>query len=199
MKYFIYLLASLLLLYGRDNPFKVDIQNNNNNNEFSNIYLQEEKIFLPNNARALESIIIQYRTLDGSKEIKKIQISNAIDWHKPILIKQDSQNVIKNNSFRSVEYIPFKFIKYKITDKSIYIYTKSVKLRHFHLPRPFKIVVDFDSKFRFKTISKQIKRAKVRSITTAAHKGFFRTTILLDAPYKYDIEKLPSGYKINLK
>ncbi|VAY88408.1 Putative periplasmic protein [hydrothermal vent metagenome] len=198
MKYFFWILLLPLLIFGRDNPFEEDLRENGSNRQFSNIYLQEEQVFLPSQARELESIIFQYKTLDGSLEIKKVGISNAVDWHLPIIIKQEGQ-ALKKNLVNAVEYIPFRFIKYRITYDAIYIYTNQERLRYFHLPRPFKIVIDFDSRFSFKTLSKQIKRLKVVSITTGAHKGFFRVTILLDAPYKYTMEKIQSGYKINLK
>jgi hypothetical protein len=198
MKNIFYISALVFLLFGRDNPFENNIQDSNDNNEFSSIYLQEEKIFLPDRARELESIIIQYKALDGSKEIKKVLINSAIDWHIPIILKQDNKNSMKNTSFHAIEYVPFNFIKYKISTNTIYIYTRSKKLRHFHLPRPFKIILDFDSNFRFKTLSKEIKRSQVVSISTGSHKEFFRVSILLDAPYKYNIEQTQSGYKITL-
>lgn len=199
MKYFLWILLFTLFIFGRDNPFERNIQDSNDNRGTSNLFLQEERIFLPSQARELDSIILQYKTIDGSKEIKKVDISNAIDWHLPIIIKQEGKDLVKKRESSAVEYIPFKFIKYRISYDEIYIHTNQNKLRHFHLPRPFKIVIDFNSRYKFKTLSRQIKRMRVNSITTGAHKGFFRTTILLDAPYKYTIEKAELGYKIYFK
>ena len=200
VSYFLLFFAFSLSLYARENPFDVVPQDTVTNAGFSSIYLQEEKVFLPDNARELDSIIFQYKTLSGKKEIKRVEINNAIDWHNPIIIKQETSQFAKRNADeRFVEYVPFNFIKYRMQGKDIFIYTSQVKIRHFHLPRPFKLVFDFDADYRFKTLTKDINRGMVQSITTGAHKGFVRTTISLDAPYKYTVKKIQSGFQITLE
>ena len=200
VSYFLLFFILTLTLDARDNPFDAVVQDSVTNAGFSSIYLKEEKVFLPDNARELDSIIFQYKTLSGKKEIKRVEINNAIDWHNPIIIKQETSQFAKRNAeTKFVEYVPFNFIKYKMQGKEIFIYTSQNKIRHFHLPRPFKLVFDFDANYRFKTLTKDINRGVVKSITTGAHQGFVRTTILLDAPYKYRVDKVQSGYKITLE
>ena len=201
----LYLLISVFIslfsvaLYARDNPFEKQIEDSVDNKPFSNIYLDEERLFLPSQAREITSVTIEYKTLDGSKERKTIQLNSAIDPRLPVIVKQNSRDRLKAKNSPGVEFIPFRFIKYRIEPNIIYIYTDQEKLRHFHLPRPFKIVIDFDSKLRFKTLKKELNVGRVKVITTGAHKGFFRVSISLDATYRYTIHKISQGYKIILK
>ena len=199
MKYIIALLSLTILLLSRDNPFEASIQSPINNNPFSSIYFDEESFYLPPQSREITSIRIEYKTLDGKKEVKNITLNKAINSKLPITIKQDNKEQFRQKNRPAVEFIPFRFIKYRVEGNTIYIYTNKEKIRHFHLPRPFKLVFDFNSNFSFKTLNKDINAGAVKRISTGAHKGFFRVTIILDMNYRYTVEKIQQGYKIILK
>lgn len=91
------LLVALLFFsisYARENPFfpsdgEKDIPYTSN--EDTTIPpLKKASIALPQQARVLQSVTVQYKNLDGSQETKNIQLENAIDWHQPIFISQNN-------------------------------------------------------------------------------------------------------------
>jgi len=99
--------------YTRDNPFeKADITKSIFANQDDN-ELKEEYFSLPDEAREIREIIIKYKTIDGSRAVKIIDINKKIDWRVPITISQKEKAKKREAKKREyVEFVPFKFIKF---------------------------------------------------------------------------------------
>ena len=200
MKYIIYILIIISLSFSRDNPFEeveapksVFIKKDND--------LKDKYFTLPSDAREIREIIIKYKTFNGSREARIIDVNKKIDWRMPIVISQKKQGKKKKaKKQESIEFVPFKFIKYKVTDDAVFIMTSAANSRNFMLPSPYKVIMDFNYDSYFKTHKENISKSfKVRSITTGSHSGFFRVALELVGKYDYKVEKVRNGYKITFK
>lgn len=200
MRYALYLFIIISISFARENPFdKIDVTKSVFSKE--NNDLKEEYFKLPSEAREIKEIIIKYKTLDGSRELKIIDINKKIDWRIPLVLSQKEKYKVKEDKKQDfVEFIPFKFIKYRVSDDEIFIFTSAKNIRHFMLPTPYKLIMDFNYNSYFKTNKKNIDKSfKAKSIATGSHSGFFRVAIELVGKYKYKVSKVRNGYKITLE
>ncbi len=91
MRHLVFFISLLSLALGRENPFMATNMNENTV-EATNIKheyeaFEKKEINLPNNARVIKSITIDYQTLDGSIEKKKLKVDRRFDWHDPLVLK----------------------------------------------------------------------------------------------------------------
>ena len=182
-----------VLSFARENPF-APIRDINNTDLIKKEKFKSIKIKLPDDARVLNSVIIQYQNLSGEIKSKKVDINKYIDWHNPIIVKQ---NQIK----KSHQYItfPIKFIKFLLKDYKIYIYTKDKKIRDFFINNPNELILDFKRDAKFLAYVKKSIIKPVKKIVIANHDGYYRIAIFLDGRYKYKIKKIKKGYMIEFR
>lgn len=187
-------------LYARENPFKKVDTRKSVFKKGAKSYLNDSTFRLPDEAREISEIIVRYKSISGEQVSTIIKINKKIDWRIPISLSQKEVRRTKLKKQSSLEFVPFSFIKYKVSDDSVFIYTSATNIRNFMLPNPNKIVMDFSYDNYFKTYKKKIdKNYKVSSITTGSHKGFFRVAIVLIGKYKYKITKVNNGYKVTFE
>lgn len=206
---YIILIASLFL-NARENPFiPLDSQNlpqiTSNANEQKKP-LTSVEIPLPNEARILQKVTLEYQNLDGSIATKSVEISKAIDWHQSIVLQQTKlkDNAIDENSTKKTQVQTSSIIeagknlpKFKIEQKNIYIYTNDKPLRDFLLTSPQRVVIDFDcpNEVTYKHLN---IGGIVTSIKIGNHDKYYRVVIELDGKYKYTLSKKQDYYLITL-
>lgn len=200
MKYLLYFFIGIDLLIGRENPFEETKIPKSMFSTKENT-LKEKYFTLPSDAREIREIIIKYKTFNGSREAKIIDVNRKIDWRVPIVLSQKEKDKKKESKKKDfVEFVPFKFIKYRVSDDAVFIMTSANNTRNFMLPSPYKIILDFNYDSYFKTHKKKISKSfKVKSIATGSHDGFFRVALELVGKYDYKVEKVRNGYKITFK
>ncbi len=203
-----------LLLQARENPFfPVDSAQDIplTSNQIKTLpQLKRATLTLPSTARTIESVTVEYKNLDGSIAHKKIAIQNAIDWHLPIFISQNYNEVndevgVKKQKVKHAEKVHYKkiatlkFISFYADKNRLKIITKDKMLRNFLLVKPHRIVCDFK---RETDIGSYVKNAYKNSyftkIRVGTHKGYYRVVIELDGYYSYKIDHISSGYMITL-
>jgi len=208
------LLLSLLVfvsIHARVNPFfssngEEDIPYTSNKDKRL-LPLKRAAITLPTHARVIESVTVNYKSLDGSQESKSIELDNSVDWHLPIFISQNysqSQNsavVPKKNKKKKIykKLTSIKYASFKSSGKKLKIITNDKIIRNFLLVEPHRIVVDFEKDVSLKSHVKKFKNSIFTKIRVGNHSGYYRAVIELDGLYRYKMKKISDGYIFELR
>lgn len=193
-------------LVARENPFfpseEVDLPSITSNAVKSYPPLKRIAITLPEYARVIESISINYKGLDGAIETKTVKLSRSIDWHLPIFLSQSYGDANSPQSVFSPVYkkhsVAFSMIRFLIDGKKIEIKTDDTAIRDFMLVDPNRLVIDFKRDANFLTFKKVLRDSIVTKIHIGNHDGFYRVVIYLDGKYLYRLHKTAGGYRIEI-
>ncbi len=194
------LLLLLGVLYARENPFfavkgEKDMPYTSNENR-TLPPLKKATVFLPTQARIIQKITVEYKSLDGSIGKKSINLQNSVDWHLPIFIlqnyKKNVYNPIKKEKFKKL--FSFKYASFFSRAKSIKIITKDKIIRDFLLVNPHRIVIDFKRDANFRSYMKKNKDTIFTKINIGNHAGYYRVVIRLDGQYVFKKKKISDGY-----
>ncbi|GAX86989.1 conserved hypothetical protein [Lebetimonas natsushimae] len=181
-----------IFAFARINPFEPVISPDKSIKIVKQEYFKKTKVYLPNDARILKKIIFVYQSLDGDVKNKEVLINKNIDFHSPIIITHNLQNFeMKEIKFDSL------FSLY-IKDKKIFIKTKDKLIRKMFLIKPFRLVLDFKRNADFLTIKRTIKKSVVKKVVVGNHNGYYRVVLYFDANYKYKIQEMDEGIKIEI-
>lgn len=166
--------------------------------------LKRAAISLPDHARVIQKVTIEYKSLDGSVQSKSIDLENSVDWHLPIFISQSytaeipqSKRVAKKRSFKKIA--SFKYGAFYSSDKTLKIITKDKIIRDFLLVNPHRIVADFKRDTSLKTYSKENENGIFTKIRVGNHAGYYRVVVELDGHYRYKKKKTSDGYIFTLQ
>jgi hypothetical protein len=206
---FRYLLAPLLLLTlleARDNPFFPAEGMKDMPVTSSTIQsfepLQRAAITLPDSARVLKKVTVEYQNLDGSMGTRTIELDNSVDWHLPLFVSQSysatkpekavtsapKKPEKKSSKFKKV--VDFGEAAFFQSGKTLKIVTKDRMLRNFMLVNPHRIVLDFERDANFRSKTKIIKDGKpFKKIRLGNHRGYYRAVIELDGQYRHEIDR----------
>jgi len=204
------LVVSLLLstLYARENPFfplkgEKDMPYTSNQDR-TLPPLKRATISLPTQARVIQKVTIEYKSLDGSVEKKSINLQNSIDWHLPIFISQNYKIDVENphslkTKIKFKKLFSFKYANFFALDKTLKIITKDKIIRDFLLVNPHRIVIDFKRDANFRSYIKTNKNTIFTKINIGNHAGYYRVVIRLDGQYVFKMKKISDGYIFILK
>lgn len=168
--------------------------------------LQKASLQVPENARVIKKVTIEFENLDASSESKTIELNNAIDWHLPIFISQsytqqqqqvadkkvDKPLVYKN--IAELESIAFMLLPNKMKIKS-----SDKLLRNFLLTQPHRIVLDYEREAKMKNFTKIISDSVFSKIRIGNHDGYYRVVIELDGYYRYKLQQIEDGCLLTLQ
>lgn len=190
----------LQMSFANNNPFTI----NTNQRDFQaqqknkgKKFFTTENIQVPSNARELRSVSVTFVNIDGTSETKEIKIDKTLDWHYPLKITQEG--AVRNIAKRYFSLNDFEFL---MDGSTLVISSPRHKLvKHFLLPNPQTIVVDFSRDNGGAYNAKMGMNEKFFSEVGLDSKDkTYRVTIVLDGVYKY---KLKAGknntYTINLE
>ena len=220
VKAIIITLLLLTSLNARENPFFPSSGEKNipitSNLDKELSPLKRATLTLPSTARVIEGVTINYRSLDGSKHTKSIELDNSIDWHLPIFVSQsytnEEQKVVKpkkkitkiktapkkEKSYKKIAGI--KLISFYSKDKKIKVITKDKIIRNFLLVKPHRIVCDFKRDTNIKSYIKDIAKNSIfTKIRVGNHDGYYRVVIELDGHYRYKTKETKDGYVFELR
>ncbi len=201
MRLFLLLTFIVIALFGRDNPFfpadpNAKQMSTTNRVEQLKPYTTQT-ISLPNSARAIKGIIIEYQNLDGSISNETLTLNNQIDWHEPLIISQKKAKVTKKKqTHKKVKTIDAQFISFQADSKGLKVMTKDNLLRHFMLTSPHRIVMDFSRDTSFKPKKFTVNTAPFKQIRMGNHDKYYRIVIELDGQYRYKIQSDEKEHKI---
>ena len=198
---FIFLLITLLFsLIARDNPF-TDVITDETFPVSTNIPktltdLQYESFRLPDSARILKRVIIEYQNLDGSIDTLSTTLNKNIDWHMPLVLKHRKAPTL-GSTYQ--EKINLSFIKFWTKSKKMKIRTKDKLIRHFMLVHPHRIVLDFKGSSHilsksFRGFTKPFKRVRLGN-----HKDYYRVVVELDGQYEYQKQSKHSDIILSIR
>ena len=178
--------------------------------------LKRATLTLPSTARAIEGVTVNYRSLDGSRHTKTIELDNSIDWHLPIFVSQSytneeqkvsaPKNIIakskitpkKENRYQKIAGI--KLISFYAKDKKLKVITQDKIIRNFLLVKPHRIVCDFKRDTNIKSYVKDMQKNSLFSkIKVGNHSGYYRVVIELDGHYRYTTKDTKDGYIFEIK
>jgi hypothetical protein len=190
----------LITLNARENPFFPSAGEEDllvtSNKDTSLPKLKRATLTLPSDARVIESVIVNYKNLDGSKSSKTLLLGNSIDWHLPLFISQNYQLVNIEDKFREIAKV--KYITFLNSKKSLKLVTKDKLIRHFTLVKPHRVVLDFKRDSNLKYYSKSSKTI-FKNIRVGNHDGYYRVVIELDGYYKLSVKETNYGYMVKVK
>lgn len=173
--------------------------------------LNRASISLPSTARVIKKVTIEYENLDASYESKSIDLENTIDWHLPIFISQSYTNAntqhVKSRNLKSTKkpkssyknIAGMKHVKFSVAENSLKVSTSDKLMRHFLLPQPHRIVMDFKRESTTKSYSKKIPNSLFTKIRIGNHKGYYRVVVELDGYYRYNLKKSSKGLFLTLE
>ena len=103
------------------------------------------------------------------------------------------------SSDRYVQRVKLPFIKFSTKANNMRVETKDKLLRHFMLPHPHRIVLDFkgSSHFLAKKYTSLVKPFK--KIRLGNHNGYYRVVIELDGQYEYQEKRDISGITLSVR
>jgi hypothetical protein len=191
----------MMPLLGRDNPFfpsDPTKQQTPTTNRVENLKpFTTQTLSLPNSARAIKKISITYLNLDGSISSEDLELNNAIDWHVPFIVsQQSSKKTDVQKAQTKSKVIDAKFIKFQSSDRSIKIETKDKILRNFMLTSPHRIVLDFSRDTSFKPKRFDVAEIPFKQIRMGNHDKYYRVVIELDGVYNYKLQTSQDSYSI---
>lgn len=194
------LLFASLLLFGREDPFEFKIAPKTSpqsaEGEISKP-LKNIEFTLPTTSRILKEIKFVYQKLDGSIATETLKVDEGIDWHYPISISQIKnidEEELKKPLVYGIQDFDFKIIGKTIRINSVY------KMKQiFVLPKPFRIIVDFERDKKTINQTIDLKKRFFQAISVETHKKFYRVSLELDGQYSYDLEQNSEGYVITLQ
>ncbi len=186
-------------LYGRDNPFFPSDPNEKQMATTNKIETLKpfttQQISLPNSARAIKSIIIKYQNLDSTISTEELEVNNAIDWHRPLILSQTAADE-KNYSKAKETVLDGGFIKFIPSGNSLSIKTDDRLIRNFMLTVPYRIVMDFSRDTSFRPKDFIIDKNPYKKIRMGNHDKYYRVVIELDGQYKYKLQANEKDYQI---
>ncbi|MDA3969014.1 AMIN domain-containing protein [Helicobacter ibis] len=144
---------------------------------------------LPSTARKLKKITIEYQNLNGSITSIEKEIDGDIDWHFPLVLKQDLQPKVTEKPTNSNFTLGEKF-KFKINEQTLNLQTPYTLLRNFTLASPTRLVLDFKNPTK-KEFEEGISTnlPVITDATIQTHLDFFRITLNLDGQYNYKLDQ----------
>jgi len=178
--------------------------------------LKRATLTLPSTARVIEGVTVNYKSLDGSRHTKSIELDNTIDWHLPIFVSQsytsEDQKVTtpkkkitkakrpakKESSYKKIAGI--KLISFYSNGKKLKVITQDKIIRNFLLVKPHRIVCDFKRDTNIKSYVKEMsKNSLFTKIRVGNHDGYYRVVVELDGHYRYTTKDTKNGYLFELK
>ncbi len=212
-------ISSLLfvLLNARENPFfpfegEEDALLTTDKNR-SIIPLQRAAITLPDQARILQKVTLEFENEDGTLTSKSIELNNSVDWHLPIFIsqsyielKKELQSETSPDKEASNEekatyknILSIKHLSLFSSEKSLKLITSDKIIKDFLLANPQRIVIDFKRDTDIKSYAIKNPEDVFKKIRIGSHKGYYRVVVELKGRHRYKIEKISDGYLIELK
>lgn len=169
--------------------------------------LKRSSITLPSSARIIKKVTIEYENLDATIETRSIELKNRVDWHLPIFISQsfteeqqeEEPKTQKKEMQKFKEIASIPYAKFLESSKSLKVLTEDKIIRNFLLVKPHRIVLDFKRDASIKSFSKDNKNSIFSKIRVGNHAGYYRAVIELDGLYRYNMQKIPDGYILNLR
>ena len=148
----------------------------------------------PDQARILKEATFTFQNVDGSLETRKLQIDQSIDWHKPlVLLQNSSEKVIAGSTVKESGSVNSGFIQFKISGNRISLITKDPILRSFSLGDPSSIIVDFSHTNIFTPYEKTLDSSPFAKLKVTKHAKFARAIIALDGRYSCTVSKTVQG------
>ena len=212
IKFILLLFFLVISLSARENPF-FNVSGENmpitSNKDYSLELLKKASIALPSTARVIQSVSVKYKNLDGSQTTKTIKLNNAIDWHLPIFISQNYNQILTVKKSKTKKFTSsgkykkigsLKFISLYANGKKLKILTKDKMIRNFTLVNPHRLVLDFKRNIHIRSYSKILPKDFIfTKIRLGNHKNYYRIVVELDGYYSYRLKKNLNTYIITLQ
>lgn len=198
MKYFIILCMCCAMLIAREDPFEPSIapkEGLHNQREPKREILQSIDIALPSTARVLQKVSITYQNIDGTIATKEIHINQGIDWHYPLELAQRAIG----KSYDGERRLKIGEFELYFDKNKVFIATQYPNVRHFILPNPYRIVLDFDGIDKAINQTENVQKKYIKKVVFSSHESFYRISLELDGQYAYDLTTQRDGYMLELK
>ncbi|MGE4294800.1 MAG: AMIN domain-containing protein [Campylobacterales bacterium] len=163
--------------------------------------LSKEEIQLPPSARILKSVTLTHQDVDGSINRIDKRVDKLIDWHAPVTLNQPEAAHLPRQMgiFAPVEAVEeFEAIRFFTADEVMKLNTHDTMIRHFFLPKPSRVVMDFNNTVPFENRTAKLEGPFFSHIEMSFHATFYRVVITLDSYYPYRIETVKDGYLLGL-
>ena len=195
MRLAILLFAFCALLIAREDPFEPSIapkEGLHNQKDSKREILQSIDIALPSTARVLQKVSITYQNIDGTIATKEIDINQGIDWHYPLELSQKAIG----KSYDGERRLHIGEFELYLDKNKVFIATKYPNVRHFILPNPYRIVLDFEGMDKAINQAQELEGKYVKKVIFSSHESFYRISLELDGQYAYELASQRDGYML---
>ncbi len=171
----VFILTFPLITVARENPFAAAVEKD---------VVQQKK---------QETIAPAPETISKPKiHPQRIQSEPSTAVSQPIKPKIHPQ---RKSHKEVVNYAKARFV---FRENSAYIETKDKVIRHFSIPNPPSIVIDFKAPSDFASKRKELTTSPFIKLEMGAHDNRYRVVLRLDKPHKYSIQKRKYGQVITI-
>ncbi|WP_394908557.1 AMIN domain-containing protein [uncultured Helicobacter sp.] len=198
MRLIILLFMCCATLIAREDPFEPSIapkEGLHSQKDPKREILQSIDIALPSTARVLQKVSITYQNIDGTIATKEININQGIDWHYPLELAQKAIG----KSYDGEKRLNIGEFELYFDKNKVFIATQYTNVRHFILPNPYRIVLDFEGMDKAINQTELLQKKYVRKVVFSSHESFYRISLELDGQYAYDLVTQRDGYMLEFK
>ena len=115
----------------------------------------------------------------------------------PIVQKRKPKIHPQRKSYKK-EVVNYAKARFVFRENSVYIETKDKVIRHFSIPNPPSIVIDFRASADFATKRKELNTKPFVKLEMGAHNNRYRVVFRLDKVHKYKINRRKYGQVVTI-
>ncbi len=124
---------------------------------------------------------------------KRIETRSVI----PVAQKKKPKIHPQRKSYKK-EVVNYAKARFVFRENSVYIETKDKVIRHFSIPNPPSIVIDFRASADFATKRKELNTKPFVKLEMGAHDNRYRVVFRLDKVHKYKINRRKYGQVVTI-
>ena len=137
----------------------------------------------------------QTTTPPKTKAVAKPKIHPQRQQTKPeaIVVQKKKPSIHPQRRGFHKEVVNYSKARFVVRENSVYIETKDKVIRHFSIPNPPSIVIDFKSYSDFASKRKVLSTKPFIKLEMGAHNDRYRVVLRLDKMYQYKLDKRKYG------
>ena len=157
------------------------------------LLLARENPFVP--ATELEKTSATKQTTTSPKTVAKPKVHPQRQQIKPktVVVQKKKPTIHPQRRSFKKEVVNYAKARFIVRENSVYIETKDKVIRHFSIPNPPSIVIDFKGYSDFASKRKELRIKPFVKLEMGAHNDRYRVVLRLDKMHQYKLDKRKYG------
>ena len=159
------------------------------------VLLARENPFAPATELETTSTTKQTTTTPKTRAVSKPKIHPQRQQVKPetTVVKKKKPTIHPQRRSFKKEVVNYAKARFVVRENSVYIETKDKVIRHFLIPNPPSIVIDFKGYSDFASKRKVLSTKPFIKLEMGAHNSRYRVVLRLDKMHQYKLDKRKYG------